>query len=386
MCDGHSDCSDNSDEGSDVCSNHYCPSYAYRCAYGGCVQGVSRCNRIIDCWDGSDEAEALCGRPPPVVTPSTPPQSGSCRIPTIEDGHVVATFSRMVVPPNDLVVNGQSVEFVCKEGNTNVSTNCINGEFINELPRCTDGCSTLKLDTISVQARCMDKGLISIPCSAVVPKTTFAVFECKTGYERPPGKWQESIHCLENGEWSGHVPRCEPKCGQITFGVPFISGGHVTNISQVPWHVAVYERPGLGDDDEYTQICGGSIISQTAVISAAHCFWDENFNRLKDAALFSVIAGKSFRDYKLVEPGMQVVKVQEIRINAFLGNTNLYSADIAVLRLTKPIIYQTFIVPICLKFLQFAAKVRPTESDTPHRPSFDPRRSVAIRAFFLDRL
>lgn len=148
--------------------------------------------------------------------------------------------------------------------------------------------------------------------------------------------------------------RCEPVCGEITFGVPYISGGRVANISQVPWHVAIYEKQG----NVYNQICGGSIISQTAVLSAAHCFWDIERNTVKDVSMFAVIAGKSLRDYNEKEPGMQTVQIQEIRVQAgYLGNENLFIGDIAVLRLMSSIIYQTFIAPICISFLRFAAKV-----------------------------
>lgn len=137
--------------------------------------------------------------------------------------------------------------------------------------------------------------------------------------------------------------------------MPFISGGVVTNITQVPWHVAVYELQGR----RFEQICGGTIISKTAVLSAAHCFWDMERNELKDVSQFNVVAGKSFRDYYRKETGMQVFDLLEIRVQPiYQGNANLFNADIAVVRLVKPIIYQTFIAPICLKYLRQNDKVQ----------------------------
>lgn len=205
-----------------------------------------------------------------------------------------------------------------------------------------------------MRATCADKELTHIPCTEVVPETTFAFLQCKTGYRRPKD-FEERIYCRADGTWSNHVDRCVPDCGRITFGVPFISGGQVANISQVPWHVAVYE---LQTKDAFQQICGGTIISATAVISAAHCFWDPAHDEKKDAALFRVVAGKSLRDYNAPERGAQSMGVKEIDMpDTYQGISALYGSDIAVLRLSKSIVYQTYIVPICLKYLQQGAQV-----------------------------
>ncbi|KAF0762507.1 Uncharacterized protein FWK35_00006323 [Aphis craccivora] len=60
VCDGHADCSDGSDETSDLCARQTCKSYEYRCQYGACVDNVKKCNGKIDCIDGSDENLMEC--------------------------------------------------------------------------------------------------------------------------------------------------------------------------------------------------------------------------------------------------------------------------------------------------------------------------------------
>lgn len=55
MCDGIADCDDGSDETFEVCSLITCPGFAYKCAYGGCIDNNRRCNGISDCVDDSDE-------------------------------------------------------------------------------------------------------------------------------------------------------------------------------------------------------------------------------------------------------------------------------------------------------------------------------------------
>jgi len=37
-----------------------CPSYAYRCKYGACVDKNAKCNGKNDCVDGSDENLPEC--------------------------------------------------------------------------------------------------------------------------------------------------------------------------------------------------------------------------------------------------------------------------------------------------------------------------------------
>lgn len=74
------------------------------------------------------------------------------------------------------------------------------------------------------------------------------------------------------------------------------------------------------------------------------------------------MAGKTSRDYYETETGMQIFEIIEIQVPpGYLGNINLFSGDIAVARLNAPIIYQTFIRPICIAYQKFAEKVRLNE-------------------------
>ena len=138
VCNGKGDCSDASDETRDVCLNHYCPAYAFRCDYGACVQGKSRCNRILDCLDGSDESEALCGRPPPSRVTTPRPLTDNCEIPAIENGHVKSARTNAIYPPHHMARNGESLIYVCPNATLLGSefTYCINGSLILDPPRC----------------------------------------------------------------------------------------------------------------------------------------------------------------------------------------------------------------------------------------------------------
>ena len=76
----------------------------------------------------------------------------------------------------------------------------------------------------------------------------------------------------------------------------------------VPWHVGIYQN---GE-----QICGGTIISERVVISAAHCFsMATNYTHEIDVESFKVAAGKVQRGLdEKEELETQIRDVQEVQI------------------------------------------------------------------------
>ena len=85
--------------------------------------------------------------------------------------------------------------------------------------------------------------------------------------------------------------------------------GKVTNVTEVPWHVAIYQN---GE-----QICGGTIVSERVVISAAHCFSDNiYFMHTFDVKTYKVAAGRIARGLKeLNKLETQIRDVQEVKIS-----------------------------------------------------------------------
>ena len=76
-----------------------------------------------------------------------------------------------------------------------------------------------------------------------------------------------------------------------------------------PWHVGIYKN---GE-----QICGGTIISERVVISAAHCFSQSTNNTHEiDYKFFQVAAGKIKRELLEQEsPAAQVRDVQRVEFS-----------------------------------------------------------------------
>ncbi|GBP36287.1 SCAN domain-containing protein 3 [Eumeta japonica] len=117
--------------------------------------------------------------------------------------------------------------------------------------------------------------------------------------------------------------------------------------NELPWHVRVYHKI----DDSYKQICSGSIISTTLVVSVARCFCEVTGNR-RPASRFAVAAAKLYqawddsRDYDT-----QTSDVAEIKVpSRFRGAQTDFQDDIALLVLSTPLTYETYIRPICIDF------------------------------------
>ncbi len=73
-----------------------------------------------------------------------------------------------------------------------------------------------------------------------------------------------------------------------------IIGGEPTSIEEVPWQVAVDLAPGWADGNAHMrQICGGSLVAPTLVITAAHCIADRRGRFRSPAEKFTVVSGRT---------------------------------------------------------------------------------------------
>lgn len=118
---------------------------------------------------------------------------------------------------------------------------------------------------------------------------TKAYVHCKEGYDTQYIQTVQSTlyTCASNGKWNQPAYQCSAICGfQTARGEQLIVRGTKTEATEVcsilawfskfyllkvPWNVAVYRnKPYPSSKKEF--ICGGTIISEKIVISAAHCY------------------------------------------------------------------------------------------------------------------
>lgn len=119
-------------------------------------------------------------------------------------------------------------------------------------------------------------------------------------------------------------------------------GGDEIEHGDWPWIVAIY----LNKPSGMTFNCGGSLVSQKAVVTAAHCVFRQTKQYL--ASELTVYLGR----HKLTDhfnEHMKAVSVNEIHVHDdYMEKSNSYDADLSILVLQQTIEFTKYIRPVCL--------------------------------------
>ncbi|XP_055374906.1 modular serine protease-like [Condylostylus longicornis] len=97
--------------------------------------------------------------------------------------------------------------------------------------------------------------------------------------------------------------------------------------------------------------CGGTIVQSKIVLSAAHCFWNDEKSLFYDKSKYIVTAGKFHLDYNSDKETFEVQRVLISKIDVpktFRGSENNFEGDIAVLTLDNHIKFSDHVIPICV--------------------------------------
>ncbi|CAF4947980.1 unnamed protein product [Pieris macdunnoughi] len=345
-CDGTANCNDGSDETVRSCAGNKCPGYAFQCAYGACVDEGSNCDGVQQCADGSDESDELCNR---IAAPTTRPPmgTGNCIVPPSPPNGVYSVVGQPSARPGQRF-KALNLNVTCNWGfrvKGKSTVLCFDGSWADDLPECIQFCRLNPHE--SVEYRCVLSGEQegTKPCTLYEPSGTVVRPEC-----RKPNYYSPSVlplmRCIE-GSWDTIV-LCQPECGTATpTGVELAIGGLPAERGELPWHAGIFSKHYT----PYKQICGGSLVSTTVIISAAHCFWDD-LSKKQPANKYAVAVGKLYRPWNdKMDKDAQKSDVRSIEIPVrFQGSAANFQEDIAVVILTVAIQYKTYVRPVCLSF------------------------------------
>lgn len=129
-----------------------------------------------------------------------------------------------------------------------------------------------------------------------------------------------------------------------------ITSGYNTYPGQFPWHVALFHKKSR-TVTEYA--CGGSLISRSYVLTAAHCTKSEDSYVINPRRL---IVSMGSHNRRLAGPNVQQHSVYEIHSVTSEGQWAGLRNDIALLELTSSVGYSDYIQPICLNSLEVSGR------------------------------
>ncbi|XP_028172298.1 serine protease 44-like isoform X2 [Ostrinia furnacalis] len=122
---------------------------------------------------------------------------------------------------------------------------------------------------------------------------------------------------------------------------PLIVNGVPTYEGQWPWQVALYQTQTV--DNKY--ICGGTLVSERHIVTAAHCVTQKGSNRLTDKNTLTVYLGK--HNLRTSVEGVQIRLVSHIhKYPEYNGSS--YQMDLAILVLREPVFFTDWVRPVCL--------------------------------------
>jgi serine protease 56 len=127
----------------------------------------------------------------------------------------------------------------------------------------------------------------------------------------------------------------ERGCGISAAKFSKIAGGVETGAREHPWMAALITRKNSS-----SPFCGGTLVSDRHVLSAAHCT-----NRIKIQDLWIRLGEYSFET--VWETRAKSFRAAEIRIHSDF-NTATYENDIALIKLLRPATFSSYVWPICL--------------------------------------
>ncbi|KAG5681569.1 hypothetical protein PVAND_010988 [Polypedilum vanderplanki] len=357
ICNGISNCADGSDERSELCSTIICQPQQFKCHYGGCVDRGKFCNKIHDCLDGSDEFN--CGR----SNKSCESTEFYCTsdetcidvtlicnnyrdCPNGEDENVCQS---QLCPKNSFrCSHGRCIDekLLCDNFN-----DCITGDDesdllcnaqVNDCYECNNiNCPPINSNRLDIISCIYENETVSCEDNEIKPGT-IVNYACKIHYEPINNihKFNYQTTCQRNGQWSSEILKCTPKCGYLKNSISLIVNGFPTE-ELFPWHATIFIKRKSG----FEFACGASLLSESTLVSASHCFNGLNESDVK------IAVGKRYSNLEIQENEInaKIFNVSRIyRHPLYLDKIGNYGQDIALVELDEIIELSDDVHPICI--------------------------------------
>lgn len=129
-------------------------------------------------------------------------------------------------------------------------------------------------------------------------------------------------------------------CGKAETDIaPLIVNGWLTKPGKYQWHAVLY----IHESGNWTFWCGGSLVSERAVLTAAHCTWNIDSTQMR------VALGKYFSDFAKRQDYTQIFDIEKIIMHPLYQDvTGNFGSDIAILLLNTTVQFSAMISPVCL--------------------------------------
>ncbi|XP_063918856.1 uncharacterized protein LOC135134166 [Zophobas morio] len=304
----------------------------------------------LDCRDPlncDDDIQPDTPSPPTESTtePVAEPSGRRCTLPNHPESGKWSTLGTNAYKPGASVPSATILKLECNQHFKADGQNlifCDNDKWTPKPGRCLKTCPS-RVSTPTVQVTCVYRDKEVENCTEPL-EGTIAKIRCAPFYEDLQLK-RRPVHICNDGTWDQPLPQCEPVCGQKTIeATPLIVGGNNVTKGDYPWHVALYTK------NNKVLICGGSLISQRIVVTAAHCIANERGNVL-DKENYVIAVGKYYNDFD--DPRdryeAQFSELEDMFVaETYKGEIQNYLGDLAILVSKKPFTLSRRVQPVCL--------------------------------------
>ncbi|XP_008820024.1 coagulation factor IX [Nannospalax galili] len=207
------------------------------------------------------------------------------------------------------------LDVTCRIKNGRCMQFCKNGADKKVICSCTEGYQ-LAEDKKSCEPA------VPFPCGRVsVPDISMKLTRAETVFSNMDYENSTEIDMLDNSTQSTESSKDFIR----------VVGGKNAKPGQIPWQVLL--------NGKVEAFCGGSIINEKWVVTAAHC--------VKPGDKIEVVAGEyNIEEKEDTEQRRNVIQI--IPHHHYNATINKYSHDIALLELDKPLILNSYVTPICV--------------------------------------